>query len=95
MNLKTKSHDHLRTISKKKKMFTVPSNQGNENRNNFRDFISPQSEWQSGQKIAGSPPKNVLEKRSPHSLFMMLGTGAATLEITVENSQKAKIKTTM
>lgn len=76
-------------------MFTVPSNQGNENRNNFRDFISPQSEWQSGQKIAGSPPKNVLEKRSPHSLFMMLGTGAATLEITVENSQKAKIKTTM
>ena len=52
-------------------------------------FILPKSEW---QRSTEQLTTNVGGKEKPHSLLVRLHIGAATMEISVDNSQKAKKK---
>lgn len=72
------------------KMFSILRKQGNVNYNYFKVFfLAPVIV----DKFKYQPTRNAVRlwgKRNPHSLLVGLQTGAATVEISMRNSQKCK-----
>lgn len=74
------------------KMFIITSNWGNVSQNNFEVLSYPIQNGKDQQNDCGQMQKGVLRVRVTHSQLMGLHTGAATIKVSVDNSQEAKDK---